>query len=86
MKKIFYIVLVIVALLVIAQFVKNNQTQDVVVEGAEVVSVNEAADGTVTAEDDAVVADDEGDAVESVDVVEENPSATASEDETIVNE
>ena len=83
MKKIFYIVLVIVILMVIGQFLKNNipasaqnapatPTQAVVEESAV---VTEDEDGNMVVD---------GEVVE--DIEEENPSATSDEQETVISE
>lgn len=83
MKKLFYIVLVIVILLVIGQLLRNNlpataQTTesigvDTIVEENAVVT--EDADGNMVVD---------GEVVE--DIEEENPSATSDEQETIISE
>ncbi len=77
MKKIFYIVLVIVALLIIGQFVK----QEVATPATEEVVVVE--EGTIAND---VVSDGEVVEEEAEDVVETNPEATSDEDETVVEE
>ena len=84
MKKIFYIVLVIVVLLVIGRLIKQDTTtadegvtveETIVDENALSASANPDAigDGEVVEE-------------EAEDVVEVNPEQTADEDETIVKE
>lgn len=95
MKKIFYIVLVIVILLVIGQIIRKNQAQvaepevitveeNIVVEG----SAAENADGAVAVEEEEVVVVDHEPTAEETEVdenvVETNPEATAGQDETIV--
>lgn len=94
MKKVFYIVLVIVILLVIGQIVRKNQTPAVepevvtVEENIAVENIDENADGAVAAEEEEVVVVDHEPAAEDTEVdenvVETNPEATAEEDETIV--
>mgnify|MGYP000767518730 CR=1 FL=1 len=90
MKKLFYIVLVIVVLLVIARLVKNEAPA---VAEPEAVAVEEtvAVPGDIAGEIDAVVAEPANpDALSDGEVVEEveevNPGETADEDETIINE
>lgn len=83
MKKIFYIVLVIIILLVIGQFLKSN-----------IPASAQTAPATPTqavVEENAVVTEDEegnmvvdGEVVE--DIEEENPSATSDEQETVISE
>ncbi len=93
MKKLFYIVLVIVVLLVISRFIKNSNetvpTAEPAVVAEEVV-VDENAKGEPIAVEDVVVAEPDADvdAGEEVDgtIVETNPEATQDEDETIVSE
>lgn len=92
MKKLFYIILVIVILLVISRFVKNEAPApvepDVVVEE----TVEEIANAPIS---DAEIAepanpdalgDGEVIEVESEEVEETNPDETADEDETIIEE
>ena len=92
MKKLFYIILVIVILLVISRFVKNEAPApvepDVVVEE----TVEEFANAPIS---DAEIAepanpdalgDGEVIEVESEEVEETNPAETADEDETIIEE
>lgn len=92
MKKLFYIILVIVILLVISRFVKNEAPAlvepDVVVEE----TVEEIANAPIS---DAEIAepanpdalgDGEVIEVESEEVEETNPAETADEDETIIEE
>lgn len=94
MKKVFYIVLVIVILLVIGQIIRKNQTPAAepevvtVEENIAVENIDENADGAVAVEEDEVVVVDHEPAAEETEVdenvVETNPEATAGEDETIV--
>lgn len=94
MKKVFYIVLVIVILLVIGQIIRKNQTPAAepevvtVEENIAVENIDENADGAVAVEEDEVVVVDHEPAAEGTEVdenvVETNPEATAGEDETIV--
>lgn len=94
MKKVFYIVLVIVILLVIGQIIRKNQTPAVepevvtVEENIAVENIDENADGAVAVEEGKVVVVDHEPAAEDTEVdenvVETNPEATAGEDETIV--
>ena len=77
MKKIFYIVLVIFALLIIGQFVKQETATPI---QEEVVVVEE---GTIAND---VIGDGEVVEEEAEEVVETNPEATADEDETVVEE
>lgn len=100
MKKLFYIVLVIVVLLVVANFVKNgtpNVAQPEVVAVEEVVATPDAevvADevAPVEAVADAIANTEilnDGEVVEedTAEVVEEaNPDSTQSDDETVVKE
>ena len=92
MKKLIYIILVIVILLVISRFVKNEAPApvepDVVVEE----TVEEIANAPIS---DAEIAepanpdalgDGEVIEVESEEVEETNPAETADEDETIIEE
>lgn len=92
MKKLFYIILVIVILLVISRFVKNEAPApvepDVVVEE----TVEEIANAPISdaeiaepANSDAL-GDGEVIEVESEEVEETNPAETADEDETIIEE
>ncbi len=83
MKKLFYIVLVIIILMVVGQLLKNNMP-----------ATAEPADGAgveAVVEEQAVVTEDEngnmvvdGEVVE--DIEEENPSVTADEQETVIQE
>ncbi len=85
MKKIFYIVLVIVILLVIGRFVKQENSAPVADENTvvEETIVDENAI-SAAANPDAI---GDGEVVEEAEeVVEVNPEETADEDETIVNE
>ena len=84
MKKLFYIVLVIVILLVIGQLLRSNIPAAAPTD-AETVRID------TVVEDSAVVTEDEngnmvvdGEIVE--DIEEENPSATSDEQETIISE
>lgn len=81
MKKLVYIIVVLVVLLGLATLLKDNQPETAVVEETVAVATD---DGTV-AEGEVVVVDQEP-AGEVVDVVEENPEDTSGEDETIVEE
>lgn len=78
MKKLFYIVLIIVVLLVIGQFVKQEISTPAPED--EIVIVEE---GIVQ---DEVLSDGEVVEEEAEDVIESNPEETADEDETIVQE
>lgn len=80
MKKLFYIVLVIVVLLVIAQFVKQESAAPVPAEDVAEVVVEESSVAPDMMGDGQVVEE------EAEDVVEVNPEETADEDETIVQE
>ena len=88
MKKLFYIILVIVILLVISRFVKNEAPApvepDVVVEE----TVEEIANDAEIAEpaNPDALGDGEVIEVESEEVEETNPAETADEDETIIEE
>lgn len=91
MKKIFYLILIIVIILVIGRLVNKSPTPAVetniaAVEIAAVESVNEATD-TETA---IVTEDSEGnmsvDGQPVEDIEEENPEDTAGEEETIIQE
>lgn len=99
MKKIFYIVLVIVILLVIGQIIRKNQAQvaepevitveeNIVVEGSAAENADANADGAVAVEEEEVVVVDHEPTAEETEVdenvVETNPEATAGQDETIV--
>lgn len=99
MKKIFYIVLVIVILLVIGQIIRKNQAQvaepevvtveeNIVVEGRAAENADANADGAVAIEEEEVVVVDHEPTAEETEVdenvVETNPEATAGQDETIV--
>lgn len=95
MKKLFYIVLVIVVLLVISKFVKNEAPVPAAEPEAAVVEETVATPDETAGEIDAVVAEpanidnlNDGEVVEegAVEVEEANPAATAEEDETIVKE
>ncbi len=78
MKKLFYIVLVIVILLVIGQFVKQETAAPVPDE--EIVVVEEGVIHDEVLNDGEVIEED------AEDVVESNPETTADEDETIIQE
>lgn len=90
MKKVIYIVVVLIILAGLAFLFKNNKPEtsvaETVVVEETVVGVDEAGD--VIVEDDVVVVDAEPteDAADAQEVVEENPEATADEDETVVEE
>ncbi len=97
MKKLFYIVLVIVVLLVISKLVKNEAP--VINEEPAAVVIDENVTAQMLPETDsngeALVAEPvnpdaigDGEVVEeeAEEVIEENPSATADEDETIIKE
>lgn len=89
MKKLFYIVLVIVALMVISRFVKQgNQTVP-----AEVIGVEEVMPDVVAAEEVAV--DENGNIISEEDVISEdeaedieeaNPDETGDDHETVIKE
>lgn len=92
MKKLFYIVLVIVALMVIGRFVKQgNQTVP-----AEIVAVEEITPEAVIVEEVAVdengntISEEEvitDDSVEAIEDIEEaNPDETGEDGETVVKE
>ena len=95
MKKLFYIVLVIVVLLVIAQFVKQESAAPVPAEDVAVV-VEEGSVAPDTMGDGEVVEEatsspdmmGDGQVVEeeAEEVIEVNPEETAGEDETVVQE
>ena len=88
MKKLFYIVLLIVVLLVTAHFVKNNHKTN------EINGVN--VDEVVTIATDDVILINDGsdeetpiDSIEEIiedDFIEENPDLTADDGETIIEE
>ena len=78
MKKLFYIVLVIVILLVIGQFVKQETAAPVPDE--EIVVFEEGVIHDEVLNDGEVIEED------AEDVVESNPETTADEDETIIQE
>lgn len=78
MKKLFYIVLVIVILLVIGQFVKQETAAPMPDE--EIVVVEEGVIHDEVLNDGEVIEED------AEDVVESNPETTADEDETIIQE
>ena len=78
MKKLFYIVLVIVVLLVIGQLVKQEVSAPAPED--EIVVVEEGIIGDEVLNDGEVVEE------EAEDVVESNPEETADEDETIIQE
>ncbi len=86
MKKIFYLILIIVIILVIGRLVNKSPTPAVETNIAAVESVNEATD-TETA---IVTEDSEGnmsvDGQPVEDIEEENPEDTAGEEETIIQE
>lgn len=85
MKKVIYIVIVLVILLGLSALLRNNQPEPAVVE--ETIAVVETAEPDVAVVDEAeVVVVDEEPAGEAVDVVEENPEQTADEDETVIEE
>lgn len=97
MKKLFYIVLVIVLLMVISSFVKKNlQEKATVQETAVVVDVVEDCDCNVIRECDPEDKEciarlkecgcEESDDAPVEDVEEENPEMTQDEGETIINE
>ena len=91
MKKVVYVVLVLLVLLGLSMLLQNNKPAETPV--AEV-----AVEAPVAAEADVVVVDVEPtaeaavaaepsvEAAEAVEVVEENPEATADEGETVVEE
>lgn len=92
MKKLFYIILVIVILLVISRFVKNEapapvETDVVVEETVEEIANAPISDAEIAepANPDAL-GDGEVIEVESEEVEETNPAETADEDETIIEE
>lgn len=80
MKKLFYIVLLVVILMVAAHFAKNYQS-------AKNPGIT-AVEDVVTVEENGIT-DDSGDAIGEIieeDIVEENPDATADDHETIIIE
>ena len=92
MKKLFYIILVIVILLVISRFVKNEAPAPVepvvvVEETVEEIANAPISDAEIAepANPDAL-GDGEVIEVESEEVEETNPAETADEDETIIEE
>lgn len=86
MKKIFYLILIIVIILVIGRLVNKSPTPAVETNIAAVEAVNEATDtGTaVVTEDSEGNMSVDGQPVE--DIEEENPEDTAGEEETIIQE
>ncbi len=84
MKKIFYIVLVIVVLLVIGRLIKQDATTADEGVTVEETIVDENALSASTNPD--AIGDGEVVEEEAEDVVEVNPEQTADEDETIVKE
>lgn len=100
MKKLAYIILVIAILVVISHFVKQgnlgNPTVEAVTVTEEIAPVEEinnenaapAEDNDVVDVQEDIIIDDNAPAeeVEAVEVEETNPSETADEDETIVQE
>lgn len=97
MKKLFYIVLVVVVLMVISKLVKNDapvindEPAAVVIEENVTAQVLPAtgADGEVLIAEPVnpdAIGDGEVVEEEAEEVVEENPAATADEDETIIKE
>ena len=97
MKKLFYIVLVIVVLLIISKLVKNeapainDEPAAVVIDEnvtAQVLPQTDSNGEVLVTEPVNPDAIGDGEVVEeeAEEVVEENPSATADEDETIVKE
>lgn len=89
MKKLFYIVLVIVALMVISRFVKQgNQTVPAEIIGVEeVVPDGVVADEVAVDENGNVISEEEViDEEEAQDVEEVNPEETGDDHETIIKE
>lgn len=96
MKKIFYIILVIVALMVISRFVKEGNQENTAPATTVVEAVDAAAvgDAEIAAPDEEIIEetvvdgiDDNGMEEETVIEVEETaPEATQNEGETIVKE
>lgn len=90
MKKLFYIVLIVVALFVISQVIKNKQAETTApaVDAVDTVEAVETNDGVVIEEDAIAIDEDTGAVVEeeAVEVIEENPDATSGDDETVVKE
>lgn len=86
MKKIFYLILIVVIILVIGRLVNKSPAPAVETNIVAVESVNEAAD----AETAVVTEDSEGnmsvDGQPVEDIEEENPEDTAGEEETIIQE
>lgn len=86
MKKLFYIALIVVVLMVIAKLVKKDNVETAPV--AETIAVEEAIPANV-AENEAIANTEGAEAAEEIvaeEVIEENPEETADEDETIVKE
>ena len=97
MKKLFYIVLLVVVLLVIAHFVKNNRTTSEFdsVNVNEIITIGADEVGNIVSEEDIIFINDGSgmdapiDSVEEIieeDIIEEDPSLTADDGETIINE
>ena len=93
MKKVIYVVAVLVVLLVLSMLLKGNEstTNEVVVAPEAEVTVEETVAEVAPLAEDAVVVDAEPAAEVAAEVpavveevVEENPSATADEGETVV--
>lgn len=86
MKKIFYLILIVVIILVIGRLVNKSPTPAVETNIVAVEAVNEAAD----AETAVITEDSEGnmsvDGQPVEDIEEENPEDTAGEEETIIQE
>ncbi|MDR1026459.1 MAG: hypothetical protein LBL47_03575 [Lactobacillus sp.] len=92
MKKLFYIVLLVVVVMVAIHLVKNHQANKAINEHEVITTISVDENGNIISEESIIGPEDSDSSIETIeelieeDIVEENPDATADDHETIIEE